>query len=122
MIDDWMLTGTQIGDRVFSRDVTSENLHTFHVVMSNIGLARCKSANVDAHWVLFIESDHETPLIAPRKAIWDSFPLYGFHKIPDNMTSVFAGSAKDGQQAKFSIFPLVKGDSIGRHSRLTIKI
>lgn len=109
-IDDWILSGQQFVN-VAAQIIPKSQLYTYHLVMSDRGQYLYKKNSIEGKCVFRIKGDD------PPENYFGEFPIYGFHKIPDRLPEIFAGSAKT-TSPDYSIFPDINDWPVGRHSRL----
>lgn len=110
-IDDWVLTGQQLGQVIVPLLNDKNQLFTYHLVMSDRGNYIYNKFGLNGKCVYKIVGNDKPD------NLFGEFPIYGFHKIPDVLPTIFADSAKS-HYPEYSIFPDINGNRIGRHSRL----
>lgn len=110
-IDDWILSGTQLNDQIFPFISAVEQLFTYHLVVSDRGHSLYQKNGLQGKTAFRIIGD-EGP-----NSFFGTYPLYGFHKIPDLISKIFTASAKNSEP-NYSIFPEIEGGKVGAHSRL----
>lgn len=109
-IDDWVLSGEQFMKSA-AQIVPKDQLFSYHLVMSDRGKFLYDKYGFNGKCIFRVNGQDDP------SAFFGKFPIYGFHKIPDVLPEVFAGSAKT-TSPDYSIFPDVDGAPVGRHSRL----
>lgn len=110
-VDDWVLSGEQLSSIVGPSVRSPEQLFTYHLVMSDKGADIYRKFGLDGRCIYKIVGDDG------KDSFFGHYPIYGFHKIPDLLSIIFADSARDHDPA-YTIFPPVNGEPVGRHSRL----
>lgn len=107
-IDDWVLGAEHMS--AFLTDSMAGKLHTFHLAVSNIGLNFFKAAckYVTPRYVYRVNGDGSVGIFA-------EVPIYGAHKIPDNMPEYYVTK----HHQLYSIFGVDEdGEKILRNRRL----
>ncbi len=110
-LDDWILTGEQFGSSTINLAKNKSQFFPYFLVVSDRGKYIFDKAGINGKCVYKVKGD-DSP-----QSFFGTFPIYGFHKIPDRLPDIYAGSAKHNDP-DYSIFPEVDGYAVGRHSRL----
>lgn len=120
-IDDWVLSGAQtFGEARYNPQKAIAGGFAFdprwfmyHLVMSDTGKRLYDIFGLRGKTVYKLVGDDGPD------SIFGDYPVYGFHKIPDVLSSVFADTTRYQYGGpSWTIFPDVRGVPVGKHTRL----
>lgn len=109
-VDDWVLSGEHLNS-FLTKDVAGR-FHTYHLAVAPSGqqfLERARQ-HLTPHYLFTVPKESDSGF---------RVPVFGFHKIPDNIPRYYAKSRKSGYVPEFSVFGKnERGQFLEAHDRL----